>query len=60
MAKSKKEAEVTEQEEVEQATKEVVFNTNVKLGEKLYAAGEKASINQDDYDAIVDSGVVEE
>lgn len=46
--------------EKKQVEKEVVFNTNVKLGEELYSAGDKVKINTEDYEACVAAGVVEE
>ena len=62
MAKSKKEeAQTTEQTEVkEEAKKEVVFNQYVKYGDTPYPAGEKVKVNAEDYDALVEAGVIEE
>ena len=71
MAKSKKEPEVTEEENAEveaeakketktASTKEVVFNTNVTLGENFHEKGVKVKISAEDYKAIQDAGVIEE
>ena len=63
MAKSKKEPEVKEEENVEateEATKEVTFNKNVKYGDTPIEAGVKTHIKESDYDALVEAGVIEE
>lgn len=46
--------------EKKKVEKEVVFNKNVKLGEELYEAGAKVKISEEDYEACVAAGVVEE
>ena len=40
--------------------KEVVFNQYVKYGDTPYPAGEKVKVNAEDYDALVEAGVIEE
>jgi hypothetical protein len=56
MANKKTEAKTTEKA----ATKEVTFNKYVKYGETSYPAGEKVEVNAEDYDALVEAGVIEE
>jgi hypothetical protein len=56
MANKKTEAKTTEKS----ATKEITFNKYVKYGEASYAAGEKVEINEEDFDALVEAGVIEE
>lgn len=47
-------------EKAEEKKVKVVFNTNVKLGEELHEAGAKVEVSQEDYEAAVAAGVVEE
>ena len=49
-----------EKQETKTATKEVVFNTNVTLGENFHEKGVKVKISAEDYEAIQDAGVIEE
>lgn len=59
MANKKNETKEEVKEEVK-AKKEVVFNQYVKYGDTPYPAGEKVEINEEDFDALVEAGVIEE
>jgi hypothetical protein len=60
MAKAKETTKEAEVKEEVKAKKEVVFNKYVKYGETSYPAGEKVEINEEDFDALVEAGVIEE
>jgi hypothetical protein len=60
MANKKSEAKEAEVKEEVKAKKEVVFNKNVKYGDTPIEAGVKTQINEEDFDELVEAGVIEE